>query len=68
MKSDKSNGSILLDVPLAADYLTVTERFIRRLVDEKRVKYFKVGRYLRFDPADLDKFIQAGRVDPLDEG
>lgn len=65
MNSEINNGTRLLDVPRAADYLTVKERFVRRLVDEKRVKYFKVGRYLRFDPADLEKFIQAGAVEAV---
>ena len=53
----------LLDVEGAAEYLSVTPRFIRRLVAERRVPFVKLGRHLRFDPSDLDRFVDAGRVD-----
>jgi excisionase family DNA binding protein len=55
----------LLDVDGAAEYLCVAPRFIRRLVAERRLPFVKLGRHLRFDPADLDRFIEAGRVDAV---
>jgi len=57
-------GPGLLDVDGAASYLGVPKVFIRRLVLEKRVAYHKLGKYLRFKPADLDDFVNQGRVDP----
>jgi excisionase family DNA binding protein len=36
--------------------------FVRRLVRERRIPYVKVGHYVRFDPRDLDAFLDAGRV------
>jgi hypothetical protein len=36
---------------------------MRRLVSERRIPYFKVGRLLRFSPADLDAFIEGCRVE-----
>lgn len=56
----------LLDVAEAAAYLGVNESFVRRLVLERRIRYFKVGRFVRFRPADLDGFVDAGRCDPVD--
>ena len=47
----------------AAEYLNVNERYMRRLVSERRIPYLKVGRLLRFSPADLDAFIEACRVE-----
>lgn len=47
----------------AAAYLNVTERYVRRLVAERRVAYHKVGRLLRFRPSDLDALFEAGRVE-----
>jgi excisionase family DNA binding protein len=47
----------------AAVYLNVNERYMRRLVSERRIPYFKVGRLLRFSPVDLDAFIEACRVE-----
>lgn len=51
----------LLDVTGAADYLTTSTHFVRRLVRERRVAFVKVGRHVRFDPDDLDAFIERGR-------
>ena len=48
----------------AAAYLNVTERYMRRLVAERRIAYHKVGRLLRFRVADLEELLQAGRVEP----
>lgn len=54
-----------LDVVRAADYLGVTVSFVRRLVLERRVRYYKLGKYLRFDPTDLDALVTVSRVDPV---
>ncbi len=51
-----------LDVAGATDHLTSSDHFVRRLVRERRVPYVKLGRFVRFDPDDLDAFIEAGRV------
>lgn len=58
-------GSGLLDVAGAAFYLGVTEPFVRRLVLERRVRYFKLGKFVRFRTADLDAFVEAGRQEPV---
>ncbi|KZM69668.1 helix-turn-helix domain-containing protein [Nocardia terpenica] len=52
-----------LDVEAAAVYLGVKVRFIRRLVAERRVVFYKVGGHVRFKVSDLEEFAQAGRVD-----
>ena len=53
-----------LTLPEAATYLNVTERYMRRLVTERRITYFKVGRLLRFSTEDLDAFLAACRTEP----
>ena len=53
-----------LSLPEAARYLNVTDRYIRRLVAEQRIAYFKVGRLLRFAAVDLDAYLAACRVEP----
>lgn len=58
----------LLSVPQAADRLGTPERFVRRLIAERRVRFYKVGRYIRFDSRDLDAFIGAGLVEARDAG
>ncbi len=56
--------SDLLTVSEAARHLGTPVRFIRRLIAERRIRFYKIGRYVRIDRDDLDKFIQHGRVDP----
>jgi excisionase family DNA binding protein len=58
-------GSGLLDVAGATAYLGVTEAFVRRLVLERRIRYFKLGKFVRFRAVDLDAFIEAGRHEPV---
>jgi excisionase family DNA binding protein len=53
----------LLDVAGAASHLGTPVRFVRRLIAERRIPFYKVGRYVRIDKADLEDFIAAGRVD-----
>jgi excisionase family DNA binding protein len=52
----------LLDVAALATRLGVKVRFVRRLVDERRIPYLKVGRLVRFDPLEVERWIGAARV------
>ena len=53
----------LLTIEEVADRLNVGVRFVRRLVAERRIVFHKVGRYVRFHPADVEALIEAGRVE-----
>ena len=53
-----------LNVPEAAAYLGTSERFIRRIIAERRIAFHRVGRHIRFAQPDLDAFVLAGRVEP----
>ncbi|PRX47561.1 excisionase family DNA binding protein [Prauserella shujinwangii] len=54
-----------LNVQQAAEYLNTSVRFIRRLVAERRIAFHKAGSHVRLAVADLDAFMQAGRVEPI---
>ena len=56
-------SAALIDIAHAAERLGVTTRFMRRLVDERRIPFHKIGKYVRFDPVDLDRFAMRGRVE-----
>jgi len=56
--------SDLLDVAGAADHLGTPVRFIRRLIAERRIPFYKIGRYVRIDRNDLEAFIAEGRIEP----
>ena len=42
----------------AAEYLNVSVGFIRRMASERRVRHYRLGKFVRFDPADLDAFAE----------
>ena len=52
----------LLTPGQAGDYLCTGERFVRRLIAERRIDYVKLGKHVRVQRSVLDGFIQAGRV------
>ncbi len=52
----------LLTVAQAGEFLGTGERFIRRLITERRIAYVKVGKYVRLERATLDAFVDASRV------
>jgi len=56
----------LFDVEGLAIRLGISERFVRRLVDERRVPFVKIGKLVRFDPADIDRWVDAQRVEELE--
>ncbi len=51
----------LLSVAEASDYLNVTERFVRRIISERRIPVIRLGRHVRLAQTDLDDFVTAGR-------
>jgi len=53
-----------LNIQQAASYLGVDVRWMRRAVFERRLPFYKVGRYVRFAPADLDEFLRRARIEP----
>lgn len=55
----------LLGVRELADRLGTSERFVRRLVAERRMPFLKVGRFVRFDPRDVDAWLVEHRVDAV---
>jgi excisionase family DNA binding protein len=55
----------LLDVAQVAERLGVAPRYVRRLVAERRIGYFKVGHLLRFERDEVDLWIEKQRVAPL---
>lgn len=54
----------LLDLPQLAAWLGVNHRHVRRLVAERRVPYLKWGHLLRFDPDEIDRWLDDARQQP----
>jgi len=58
-----SNASCerLLTVEAAAERLSTSPRFIRRLIAERRIEFVKLGHHVRISESALAKFVEAGR-------
>jgi excisionase family DNA binding protein len=54
-----------LSVSETAAYLNTSERFVRRLVAERRIAFHHVGKHVRFALSDLDEWLSAGRVESI---
>jgi excisionase family DNA binding protein len=52
----------LMDLPAVAERLGVNHRHIRRLVNERRIPFVKWGHLLRFDPGEIDAWVEAARI------
>ena len=52
----------LLTVEQAAELLGTSERFVRRLIAERRITYVKLGRHVRIAEPDLINFVATGRI------
>lgn len=54
-----------LTVAQVAELLGTSERFPRRLIAERRIRFVKVGRFVRIPQSALHDFIAAGLVEPM---
>jgi excisionase family DNA binding protein len=55
--------SALLDVVQASAYLGCSVRYVRRLIQERRIPFIRLGGHkIRFNINDLDQWIDAQRV------
>lgn len=55
----------MLTVPEVAERLGTSQRFVRRLIAERRIPYTKLGKHVRLADNDVDAFIAAGRVEAV---
>ena len=60
-----SNREPLMDIKQVAERLGVEVRHVRRLVHERRIPFIKWGHLLRFDPVEIEVWIEANRHRPL---
>jgi len=59
---DTTSHPALVDLPAIAERLGVNERHIRRLVAERRIPFVEWGHLLRFDPVEIDAWLDQARI------
>jgi excisionase family DNA binding protein len=55
----------LLTVDQVAELLGTTVRFPRRLIEERRIEYVKVGRHVRIPESAVTAFVADNTVEPV---
>jgi excisionase family DNA binding protein len=58
----------LMNIEQAAYRLGVSVRHMRRLVAERRIPFVKWGHLLRFDPVEIDRWIDDCAIHPTSPG
>jgi excisionase family DNA binding protein len=54
-----------MSVDQVAELLGTSARFPRRLIEERRIRYVKVGRHVRIPESAVQEFIKSRTVEPL---
>ena len=63
--SAKGRMDRLLTVAQVAELLGTTERFPRRLIAERRIRFVRVGRHVRISESAVREFVAASTVEPV---
>jgi excisionase family DNA binding protein len=64
-KAAESKIERLLTVAQVAELLGTTERFPRRLIAERRIRFVHVGRHVRIPESAVREFVAASTVEPV---
>ncbi|WP_113699671.1 excisionase family DNA-binding protein [Nonomuraea lactucae] len=62
---NKQDLGRLLTVAEVAERLNTSERFPRRLIEERRIMFVRLGRHVRIPERALEAFIAGSVVEPI---
>jgi excisionase family DNA binding protein len=55
----------LLKLPEVVKALRISKSGVYRLVESRKIRFYKVGGVLRFDAQDVEDFLRQGCVEPI---
>jgi excisionase family DNA binding protein len=64
-KPAKRSSAEWYDVPGLANHLGLSEGFVRALVARREIPFAKIGKFVRFDPDEIDMWLAERRVDTM---
>jgi len=54
----------LLTVEELSKRLKVKPKYIYELTSQKAIPFYKIGRFVRFDPQEIDQWLECHKVNP----
>ena len=60
--TEESMGSKMMNTKELAEFLSLSEDHIRRLVSQRSIPFVRMGRAVRYDPCDIEKWLSTKRV------
>lgn len=63
-RTSQNRGRYFTLQQAAEEYPAFTTRLLRRLVQERRIAFSRVGRNIVFAEADIEAYVEANRVEP----
>ena len=63
MRTERATNMISIR-ELAAE-LGVTDRYVRRVIAERRIPYVKVGHLVRFERCEIDRWVESNRINAV---
>jgi excisionase family DNA binding protein len=64
-RREAAEASALLNTIETAAALNISKRGLQEQVADRKIGFIKIGRSIRFDRADIAKFIEAHRCQPV---
>ena len=65
-ENEEGAAARFLSVPEVAEILAVPRSWVYKQAEARRIPYYKVGHYLRFDPADISAYVRRNRIELAD--
>lgn len=63
--NDASNTNNLITPDELASLLRMSKPSVYRLIEKRKIPFYKISGSIRFDMADIDKYIGNARVDSI---
>jgi excisionase family DNA binding protein len=64
-REERRHPERLLTAAEFGEATNTSERFARRLIDEKRIRFVKLGKFVRIPESAVAEFISAGTVEAV---
>ena len=65
MKNNIEITNKLLTPDQLADFLNISKTTIYRLIDSRKIPFYKIGGSIRFDKKDITSYLQENKINPI---